>query len=190
VADIILAASTGSAIADHIMCAIIGLFDLAFPGRLRSCYIDGSYADGTETARSDIDVTIVFKDRFADDAERDRAVRLAGYSAALSSLELDVEVTDDAQVAVGVYPSLKGASLCLYGEDQRAQWSILPMDTWTRGHVDARAHACGLLAPCDGLPPSSSCRPSPRIPRSGGPFFRVCAPDGASAHRCRRPFDT
>jgi len=137
VADIILATSTGSATADHIMRAVIGIFDMAFPGRLRSCYIDGSYADRTETPRSDIDATIVFKDRFADDAERDRAVQLTSYSAALSSLELDVEVTDDAQVAAGVYPSLKGASLCLYGEDRRPQMSILPMDIWTRERMHA-----------------------------------------------------
>ncbi len=136
-ADSILSASTGDATADRIMHAVVGIFETTFNGRLRSCYIDGSYADGTETARSDLDVTIVFKDRFTDDAERDRAARLADYSAALSSLELDIEVIDDAEVEAGVYPSLKGASRCLYGEDRRARMAILPMHTWTRERMHA-----------------------------------------------------
>ncbi len=135
--EIILSASTGSEPIDATLCGVVGIFETVFAKRIRSYYVEGSYADGTEVTTSDLDLTIVFKDRFRDDAERDTAAQLAGHCAALSGVELDIVLTDDGQLAEGVYPSLKMASRCVYGEDRREQLHLLPLDDWTRERMHA-----------------------------------------------------
>jgi hypothetical protein len=56
-------------------------------------------------------------------------------------MELDIEITDEATPAQGVYPSLKMGSLCLYGDDRRAYLPLIPLAEWTR----QRMHAAFLL---------------------------------------------
>jgi predicted nucleotidyltransferase len=56
-----LASSTGDPRIDEIVQGIIGLFEIAFPGRIRGCYLVGSYADGTAVPLSDIDIRVVLK---------------------------------------------------------------------------------------------------------------------------------
>lgn len=68
--DVTLSASVGSTAADAVIRGVIGSFETAFAGRIRSCYVEGSYADGSAVATSDIDLTVAFRDRFAGDAER------------------------------------------------------------------------------------------------------------------------
>lgn len=136
-----LIASTGSDAADEAVRALLGRLEDAFPGRLRSCYVEGSYADGSAVATSDIDLTIVFKERFAGAEEREQATRLVADCATRSPVELDIDLTDEAGLAGGVYPALKEAGRCLYGEDQRARMLLLPLDEWTR----QRMHAAYVL---------------------------------------------
>ncbi len=135
--NVTLSASVGSTTTDAIIRGVIGIFETAFAGRIRSCYVEGSYADGSAVAMSDIDLTVVFKDRFVGDAEREAATRLAGYCAAVSGVELDIELADDVQLAAGVYPSLKDGSLCPYGVDRRAEFRLLPLEEWTRQRMHA-----------------------------------------------------
>jgi hypothetical protein len=111
---------------------LLGIFETAFPGRIRSCYVEGSYADGTELATSDIDLVIVFKDQFAGATERDRAQSLAEHCAAVSSVELDISLVDDTALKEGVYPATKYGSRCVYGEDRREALAVLPIEEWTR----------------------------------------------------------
>lgn len=56
-------------------------------------------------------------------------------------MELDIDLTDEAGLAGGVYPALKEGGRCLYGEDQRARMLLLPLDEWTR----QRMHAAYVL---------------------------------------------
>lgn len=90
--EINLSASTGNAYIDNAVRRVGDVFETAFPQRIRSYYVEGSYADGTEVPTSDVDLTIVFKDRFGDDTERNRAAQVADRCAAMSSVELDVEI--------------------------------------------------------------------------------------------------
>jgi predicted nucleotidyltransferase len=108
--EIILSASTGSEPIAAMLRGVVGIFEPMFADRIRSYYVEGSYADGTEVPTSDLDLTIVSKDRFRDNAERDTAAQLAGHCAGLSGVELDIVLRDDGQLAEGVYPSLKMAS--------------------------------------------------------------------------------
>lgn len=135
--EIVLSTSMGSPIVDGVARGLVGIFETAFPGRLHSYYVDGSYVDGTVVTTSDVDLTIVFRECFRDAAEQHRAEDLAGYCAALSGIELDIAITDDATLAHGVYPSLKMSSLCLYGEDRRDHLPLLPLDEWTRQRMHA-----------------------------------------------------
>ena len=52
--------STGSALADRVLEEVVALFERVYPGRVAAYYVEGSYADGTAVATSDLDVTIVF----------------------------------------------------------------------------------------------------------------------------------
>ncbi len=119
--EIILSAATGSATIDDTLRGVVGIFEMVFAKRIRSYYVEGSYADGTEVTTSDLDLTVVFKDRFRVDIERDTGAQLAGYCTTLSGVELDIELADEGQLADGVYPSLKMGSRCVYGEDRRDQ---------------------------------------------------------------------
>jgi Nucleotidyltransferase domain len=78
-AMIALASSTGQPQIDEIIRGIIGLFETVFPGRIRGCYLVGSYADGSAVALSDIDLRVVFKEGFADSAEEEQVRRVRGY---------------------------------------------------------------------------------------------------------------
>jgi hypothetical protein len=135
--DAIQPRSVDSTTADTLIGGLMGIYETAFPGRIRSCYVEGSYADGTELTTSDIDLTLVFKDRFTSAAEHEHAARLAEHCAAVSSVEIDIQLADDAELAKGVYPAIKFASRCVYGEDRRADLFVLPIEEWSRQRMHA-----------------------------------------------------
>lgn len=127
--------SIGNERIDRILRGTVGIFEIAFPGRIRACYVDGSHADSTSVVTSDLDTTIIFKDAFRDHAEQQGAVQLGEYCARLSSVELDIEVTDEAKLAEGATPMLKLASHLIYGEDIRDDLPLLPIEVWTRDRM-------------------------------------------------------
>ena len=59
-----LLAETGIEQIDSILRGLVGLFEVSFPGRIRGCYLTGSYSDGTAVDlgrtlhSSDIDTVI------------------------------------------------------------------------------------------------------------------------------------
>ena len=64
---------------------MIEIFVAAFPGRVRGVYLRGSHASGTSIDGCDLDLFVVFKDRFVDGAEYERARALsAGQLAELA----------------------------------------------------------------------------------------------------------
>jgi predicted nucleotidyltransferase len=132
-----LLASCGDSRVDDMVRGLIGSFEAAFPGRIRACYVEGSYADWTAVAASDIDLVIVFKDRFDGERERAAARRLGEQCSVLVAFELDLDLVDEAQLAEGAFPTLKLASRLLYGEDIRPRIPLLPIDTWTRERMRA-----------------------------------------------------
>src|SRR5262249_55465786 len=100
-----LLASCGDSRVDDTMRALIGSFEAAFPGRVRACYVEGSYADRTATAGSDIDLVLVFRGRFDGERERAAARRLGEQCSALSPFELDLDLVDEAQLGEGAFPT-------------------------------------------------------------------------------------
>lgn len=132
-----LVATTGSQAVDNAVLAIVGLFEAAIPGRLRSVYVEGSCADESAVATSDVDLIVLFKDRFRDEEEREAAQKVARYCVQLSALELDFDVLDEAQAMGGAYPMLKLGSRLLYGEDVRERVPLMPIEEWTRQRMHA-----------------------------------------------------
>jgi len=94
---------------------LIGTLRPAFPRRVRAYYAKGSYTDGTDVPPSAIDLTIVFKDRFLSDHERRHAVH--AFATAPGTVEPDVDIVDEAELAGGVEPS--PASRALPGHRRR-----------------------------------------------------------------------
>ena len=134
---IALAASTASDRAERALQQIIGDFEAAFPNRVRAYYVDGSFADGTGLATSDLDLTVVFAGGFLADGERQAAETLATTCAAANAVELDCAVTCEDVLRQGADPMLKGASRCVFGEDVREGVSVMPLAQWTRERMHA-----------------------------------------------------
>jgi hypothetical protein len=116
---------------------LIGSFERAFPRRVLGWFIEGSYADGTSIATSDIDVVAVFRGRFLNDGEKDSAAQLCAGCARQSALELDVTFQCEADLAGGASPTFALGSTFIYGEDVRARVPLLPIDIWARRRMHA-----------------------------------------------------
>jgi hypothetical protein len=133
---IILSTSSGSQAVDNALCGLIGIFELHFPGRITAYYAEGSYADRTAIATSDIDLVLIFKGRFVAE-EASTARQLGAYCASLSAFELDLDIIDEQQAARSAFPTLKLASVLLYGEDIREQLELPSISAWTRDRMHA-----------------------------------------------------
>lgn len=114
---------------------VIAAFEQAFPGRLRACYILGSYADASAIGTSDLDLTVIFAGAFVSPDERDAARRLASVCAAEAPTELDIEIKDEESLSQGVSPNLKLASAHIYGTDIRGQLPLISLEAWTRDRM-------------------------------------------------------
>ncbi|HEX8681723.1 MAG TPA: nucleotidyltransferase domain-containing protein [Ardenticatenaceae bacterium] len=55
-----LVATTGNITVDTAVLTVVGLFEAAFPERLCSVYVEGSYADDSAVATSDVDLIVLF----------------------------------------------------------------------------------------------------------------------------------
>jgi hypothetical protein len=134
---ILLSTSSGSQSADNALRGLIGVFELHFPERIRAYYVEGSYADRTAISTSDIDLVLIFKHRFVDDDEIGAARQLGAHCASLSAFELDLEIIDEQQADRGAFPTLKLASVLLYGEDIRDRLALPSISEWTRDRMHA-----------------------------------------------------
>ena len=72
-----LLASTGNQQVDTLLCGVIDLVEVVFPGRIRSYHLLGSYSDGSAVQDSDIDLLALFKGR-SECEEQERFRRSAG----------------------------------------------------------------------------------------------------------------
>ena len=129
--------SSGQERVDQVLQAIIRRFETAFPGRVSGYYVEGSYANGTGIATSDLDLSIIFRGQFADEAERARAAEIVQQCASESPVEFDASVMDEASLSKGASPHFKLGSALVYGEDIRDQIPLVPIEIWTRDRMHA-----------------------------------------------------
>ena len=121
--------SSGNPAIDDYLEAIIAIYETAFPGRIRACYLVGSYADGTALPESDVDVEILFKGQMTAE-ERNRCDVLKTACRALCPIDLDFPVRAEKTLQTQNTIGLKLASKLLYGEDTRDSMPLPAMDDY------------------------------------------------------------
>ena len=133
--NISLLNSTDNQRVDNILRGVIGIFETIFSDRIRGYYLVGSYADGTAVSTSDIDMKILFKNRFRDNTERKKSQQICEYCFGLiSPIAGDVTARDEetAFSSSTLQLRIKAGSLLIYGEDIRNQISLPPLDQHIR----------------------------------------------------------
>lgn len=129
--------STGNARTDAMLRGAVGIFEAAFPGRIRGYYLFGSHMDGSAVGISDLDIFVVFKDDFLDEQEAERARRLWHACSHLSAVQCDLLSFSERHLFTEGHFRLKSASILIYGEDVRERMPLLSLDTYL--HVYAHA---------------------------------------------------
>jgi hypothetical protein len=177
--------SIGNERLDRLMRGVVSIFETAFPARVRAYYVEGSHADGTELTTSDLDCTFIFHGAFCDETERSTAHAIGEYCAAISPIELDIEVKDEAELAAGVPPTLKLGGRLIYGDDMRETLPLIAIEDWTRDRMHA---SYWLLVKVFGRPPKVSYPLG--YPDPAGEFYsydsrRVQLPDGSAVNSTR-----
>jgi hypothetical protein len=130
--NILLRNSLGDAQADAVAREVIHAYEEAFPQQIAGYYVEGSYADQTHLATSDLDIVLVFRQSVAREAARATASQIWAARNHASSLEVDITLTDEQQLQEGVHPNLKLGSQFLHGEDVCQNYPLLPIEAWTR----------------------------------------------------------
>jgi predicted nucleotidyltransferase len=131
--EINLIESSGHPVIDRVLCGVVGLCELVFPGRIRGYYLQGSYAAGDATPDSDIDATLLFKGEFTNEAERQTAGQIDPILELLVGRQLDILPASEASLKSGSLQEaaalmhLKNGSRLIFGQDVRAE---LPAPDW------------------------------------------------------------
>ncbi len=129
-----LISSTHNILADFILRNILEMFEAKFPERIRAYYVEGSYANASSVTTSDLDVLLIYKNKFHD-GEAQKVEELANQLENESTIELDIEAVDEQSLTKGVSPTLKLGSSFLYGEDIRDSLSLMSLEEWTRDRM-------------------------------------------------------
>ena len=118
---------------DNYLAGLIGIFELAFPDRVRAYYLAGSFATANAVASSDIDVQVIFKGAFTA-GEAERVAHLRDSCQRISAFQLDLPVRCEAQYLSGAEDplALKTATLLLYGADIRDQLVVPPLERYAQ----------------------------------------------------------
>lgn len=120
---------------DMVLSQIVERYEAQFPGRIRACYLTGSYAEGNAVEWSDIDVYVLFKDAFVSEAEAAQAEQLGLSCAPLTPLRLDLHAGSEQSLDSlpgFLRAAVKKTSVLLYGEDTREHMSLPDREKYTR----------------------------------------------------------
>jgi len=126
---------------DTVLSQIVERYEAQFPGRIRACYLTGSYAEGNAVEWSDIDVYVLFKDAFVSEEEAAQAEQVELSCASLTPLRLDLHAgSEQSQDSLPSFDSLPGflraavknTSVLLYGEDTREHMSLPGREEYMR----------------------------------------------------------
>lgn len=128
--------SSDSSQIDSLLQDVIQAYESAFPGRIVAYYLEGSYVDQTYLSTSDIDVVIVFREKFTDEETR-QAVEHVWASRQTGAQEVDIAAIDEESLRSGVRPNLKLGGQLIYGQDVCSAYPILPVEIWARERMHA-----------------------------------------------------
>jgi hypothetical protein len=134
--NIVLQETLGHLEVDSVVQEVIRAYEDGFPGQIVAYYIEGSYADQTPLATSDIDLVIVFGNRSAN-ADRRHTVERTWTSKQTGKQEVDITVVDEERLRGGVPPNLKLGGRLIYGQDVCGLYPLLPIEAWTRERMHA-----------------------------------------------------
>src|SRR3712207_6416292 len=106
---------------DQVLRGVVRIFETVFPDRVRGYYLIGSYGNGSAVPASDLDLGILFKDRYRDDAEPEKAIRRCQDCEAISGMLLEMWVLSEERLGqpdrLGIALQLRFSSLPICGED-------------------------------------------------------------------------
>src|SRR5262249_23596333 len=126
-----LHSSTGSAMVDGVLLAIVGRYERAFPGLIRAYFVIGSYADASMVPISDLDLMIMFATPLMS-SQLELAHALIQQCAETSPLRLDIGLTLQEDLSGAEQVLLKLGSRLVYGEDVRDQLALPPLAQYRR----------------------------------------------------------
>lgn len=150
-----LAYSTGDLSADASLRALVTVCEAAFPGRVRSYLLSGSYAEGDAIPESDLDLGVLFLGSMTDD-ERQRLFGLTDAIESLHAIRLDVAALDEARYLQNA-PASALEVITIYGDDVRGELTLEPLAHALARHLSAatyyiwqmRGLRAGLVWPLD-----------------------------------------
>ena len=126
---------------NQILRGVIGVFERAFPGRIRSYYLQGSYGNRCTVTNSDLDLYIIFKEQFSSSTEVSNAVNLSQSCAQISPVLLEIKLGAEYQLHqienAGITLNFKRSTQFLYGEDIRDRIPTPSTDDWVRWAMKA-----------------------------------------------------
>ncbi|HEX2184718.1 MAG TPA: nucleotidyltransferase domain-containing protein [Chloroflexota bacterium] len=158
--------STGDQQVDAILRGVVGVFEAAYPGRVRAYYLTGSFADGTAVATSDLDLQLVFEGALGA-AEEGTARRLFQACAQMSPVGIDAVAVDEARLADFASPDLMLGGRLVYGTDIRDRLTLVPIALWARALLHELPRFVGRMR---GEPPPRLVVPL-GYPDPHGPYF-------------------
>lgn len=132
-----LQCSSGNARADATAEAVIRIYESAFPRQIAGYYLEGSYADQTNLATSDLDIVLVLRQPIAEQQTLETVRQLWDEQPHQETLEVDLIIISEQELQRGVSPTLKIGSTFLYGEDICRSYPLLPIEEWTRKRMHA-----------------------------------------------------
>ena len=116
--------TTGDARVDDLLRALMLACEAAFPGRVRSYILSGSYASGDPIPESDLDLGVLFRGA-ASEGERQQLRVIVREIEGQGAIRLDA-VTLDEQRYLNSAPASALEAITLYGEDVRGELTLEP----------------------------------------------------------------
>lgn len=183
--NIALINSTHNTSIDAALISIIAELMSHFPDRIHSYYVEGSYANNSHIATSDIDLLIVFREDFVDAQEVTEAHALALRCASQYGIELDPVILNQNILSRGVSPGFKMGSVLLYGPDIRPETPLVSLNEWMRDRMHTSYWRTGHLFNRGGVVTSPITYPDPSGEFYGYDARKLRLPDGQEVN-CTR----